>query len=238
MKRKVFIFDFWDTLMQYDYNGLKANQALLDLAISNPNKVDAKTLLDAVNKMFIDIRAESKKLEVKFKDVHKLVHDLLDLKFDKTYEELEDIFISNAYSLTPHDHAYTLLKYLSENDYKIALLSNTILRKETILKILNQHFPLIKFEPLIISSEVVFKKPHPKIYELMLKKLDLIPDLVYFVGDNIDYDVIGPTNAGMFSFFYNHRNAKINVDTINYYEVKSHLDIINYLEEKNHHENN
>jgi putative hydrolase of the HAD superfamily len=236
MKRKVFIFDFWDTLMQYDYNGLKANQALLDVAISNPNKVDAKQLLDAVNKMFVDIRHESKKLEVKFKDVHKLVHDLLDLKFDKSYDELETIFISNAYTLTPHDHAYTLLKYLQENGYKIALLSNTILRKQTIEAILKKNFPDISFDPLIVSSEVVFKKPHPKIYELMLKKLDLIPELVYFVGDNIDYDVIGPTNAGMFAFFYNHRGAKINIESINYYEVKSHLDIINYLEE-HHHEN-
>ena len=232
MKRKVFVFDFWDTLIKYDYDGLKAYSAILAKAISNPSKVSPQQLLDAVKKTFIEIRAESKQLEVKFADVHKLVHEMLDLKFSVTYEEIENIFINNAYSLTEHAHASTLLKYLVENDYRIALLSNTTLRHSTIKGILAKAFPAIKFEPLIVSSDVVFKKPHPKIYQLMLKKLNILPQLVYFVGDNIEYDVIGPTTAGMFAFYYNHHDTKINRDDINYYEVKSLLEIINYLEEE------
>jgi putative hydrolase of the HAD superfamily len=232
MKRKVFVFDFWDTLIKYDYDGIKAYSAVLAKAISNPNKVSPQQLLDAVKKTFIEIRTESKQLEVKFADVHKLVHETLDLKFAVSYEEIEDIFINNAYSLSEHAHASTLLTYLVENDYKIALLSNTTLRHSTIKAILAKAFPAIKFEPLIVSSDVVFKKPHPKIYQLMLKKLNVLPQLVYFVGDNIEYDVVGPTNAGMFAFYYNHHNIKVNREEINYYEVKSLLDIINYLEEK------
>jgi putative hydrolase of the HAD superfamily len=232
MKRKVFVFDFWDTLIKYDYDGLKAYSAILAKAISNPSKISPQQLLDAVKKMFIEIRAESKQLEVKFADVHKLVHEMLDLKFAISYEEIENIFINNAYSLSEHAHATTLLNYLVENDYKIALLSNTTLRHSTIKAILAKAFPAIKFEPLIVSSDVVFKKPHPKIYQLMLKKLNVSPQLVYFVGDNIEYDVIGPTTAGMFAFYYNHHDTKINRDDINYYEVKSLLEIINYLEEK------
>jgi putative hydrolase of the HAD superfamily len=232
MKGKVFVFDFWDTLIKYDYDGIKAYSAILAKAISNPNKVSPQHLLDAVKKTFIEIRAESKLLEVKFADVHKLVHETLDLKFDVGYEEIEDIFINNAYSLSEHAHASTLLNYLVENDYKIALLSNTTLRHSTIKAILAKAFPAIKFEPLIVSSDVVFKKPHPKIYQLMLKKLNVLPQLVYFVGDNIEYDVVGPTNAGMFAFYYNHHNIKVNREDINYYEVKSLLEIINYLEEK------
>ena len=232
MKRKVFVFDFWDTLIKYDYDGIKAYSAILAKAISNPNKVSPQHLLDAVKKTFIEIRAESKLLEVKFADVHKLVHETLDLKFDVSYEQIEEIFINNAYSLSEHAHASTLLNYLVENDYKIALLSNTTLRHSTIKAILAKAFPAIKFEPLIVSSDVVFKKPHPKIYQLMLKKLNVLPQLVYFVGDNIEYDVVGPTNAGMFAFYYNHHNIKVNREDINYYEVKSLLDIINYLEEK------
>jgi putative hydrolase of the HAD superfamily len=232
MKRKVFVFDFWDTLIKYDYDGIKAYSAILAKTISNPNKVSPQHLLDAVKKTFIEIRAESKQLEVKFADVHKLVHDMLDLKFVVSYEQIEEIFINNAYSLSEHAHASTLLNYLVENDYKIALLSNTTLRHSTIKAILAKAFPAIKFEPLIVSSDVVFKKPHPRIYQLMLKKLNVLPQLVYFVGDNIEYDVVGPTNAGMFAFYYNHHNIKVNREEINYYEVKSLLDIINYLEEK------
>jgi putative hydrolase of the HAD superfamily len=232
MKRKVFVFDFWDTLIKYDYDGLESSQAILDCVISNPNKVTSQQLLDAVKKLFVDIRKESKIIEVKFADVHKLAHDMLDLKFNLSYEEIENIFINSAYSLTPHDHAATLLKYLVENDYKIALLSNTTLRLATIKHILNKTFPSINFDPIIVSSDVIFKKPHPQIYQLMLKKLKIEPQLVYFVGDNIEYDVVGPSIAGMFAFYYNHHGNKVNRDDINYYEVKSLLDIINYLEEK------
>ena len=232
MKRKVFVFDFWDTLIKYDYDGLKSSQAILDCSISNPNKVSAQKLLDTVKKLFIDIRNESKMLEVKFADVHKLAHDMLDLKFSLSYEELENIFINNAYSLTPHDHAATLLKYLVENDYKIALLSNTTLRLATIKQILTKTFPSINFDPIIVSSDTVFKKPYPKIYQLLLKKLIIKPELVYFVGDNIEYDVVGPSIAGMFAFYYNHHGNKVSRADINYYEVKSLFDIINYLEEK------
>lgn len=227
--RKVVVFDFWDTLMHYDYDGIKANQAVLDVATKNPNNISAKELLDNINRMFKVIRDESKKIEVKFEDVHRLVHTFLGLEFNKSYLELEKIFIKAAYSLTPHAYAYELLQYLSNNGYRIALLSNTILTRSTIEDIVKTHFPLIKFEPLILSSEVVFKKPHPQIYHLMLTKLKVKPSEVYFIGDNFEYDVIGPTNAGMTSFFYNHRGAKIKDEGISYHEVKSHLEIINIL---------
>jgi hypothetical protein len=42
----------------------------------------------------------------------------------------------------------------------------------------------------------------------MLKKLNIKPELVYFVGDNIEYDVVGPSSAGMFAFYYNHHNLE------------------------------
>jgi putative hydrolase of the HAD superfamily len=232
MSSKVVIFDFWDTLMHYDYDGLKANQAVLDHAIKNPNNVDAKTLLNSVNNMFTTIRNESKKLEVKFKDVHQLVHAMLELEFDKDYLELEQIFIKNAYSLTPHADSYDLLKLLVEKGYQIGLLSNTILTRNTILEILRTHFPLIKFDPFILSSEVVFKKPHPKIYELTLKKLKHKPAFVYFIGDNFEYDVKGPALANFKTIFYNHRGAKIKDESLDYLEVKSHLEIINFFKEQ------
>lgn len=228
---KIFIFDFWDTLMRYDYDGLKANQAILDHAIKNPNKLTAKDLLNQVNLMFTKIRAESKKLEVKFEDVHRLVHQLNGLEFNKSYHELESIFINNAYSMTPHPHAVKLLNYLKQNGFRIGLLSNTILKRATVEAILSSNFSGIDFDPLILSSEVVFKKPHPEIYSYLLSRLKAKPSEVYFVGDNFEYDVKGPIQAGMFAFFYNHSGAKIKETINNYQEINSLDQIIDYLED-------
>ena len=187
-------------------------------------------MLNQVNLMFAKIRAESKKLEVKFEDVHRLVHQLNGLEFNKSYHELESIFINNAYSLTPHPHAVKLLNYLKQNGFRIGLLSNTILKRATVEAILSKHFNGISFDPLILSSEVVFKKPHPQIYSYLLSRLNVKASEVYFVGDNFEYDVKGPVMAGMFSFFYNHSGVKIKEEINNYLEIKTLDEIINHLE--------
>ncbi len=51
-------------------------------------------------------------------------------------------------------------------------------------------------EPLIISSEVGYRKPHPRFYEAACERLGLPAQNVLFVGDDLENDVLGPTRAG------------------------------------------
>lgn len=50
---------------------------------------------------------------------------------------------------------------------------------------------------LVISSEVGFRKPHPKFYEAVCASLGLPPVRVLFVGDDVENDVRGPERAGL-----------------------------------------
>ena len=50
---------------------------------------------------------------------------------------------------------------------------------------------------LIISSEVGFRKPHPRFYEAACVSLGLPPDRVLCVGDDPENDVLGPERAGL-----------------------------------------
>jgi putative hydrolase of the HAD superfamily len=52
-------------------------------------------------------------------------------------------------------------------------------------------------EPLIISSEVGFRKPHPSFYRAACASLALPPDRVLFVGDDPENDVLGPRRSGL-----------------------------------------
>src|SRR4051812_8167546 len=52
-------------------------------------------------------------------------------------------------------------------------------------------------EPLVISSEVGFRKPHPRFYEAACARLGLPADRVLCVGDDLRNDVIGPREAGL-----------------------------------------
>jgi putative hydrolase of the HAD superfamily len=51
--------------------------------------------------------------------------------------------------------------------------------------------------PLVISSEVGFRKPHPAFYQAACASLGLSPGRVLCVGDDLENDVLGARRAGM-----------------------------------------
>ena len=52
-------------------------------------------------------------------------------------------------------------------------------------------------DPLIISSEVGYRKPHPRFYAAACASLGLPPERVLCVGDDPENDVLGPERAGL-----------------------------------------
>lgn len=52
-------------------------------------------------------------------------------------------------------------------------------------------------EPLVISSEVGYRKPHPEFYRAACRSLGLPPGRVLCVGDDPENDVLGPERAGL-----------------------------------------
>jgi putative hydrolase of the HAD superfamily len=52
-------------------------------------------------------------------------------------------------------------------------------------------------ESLVISSEVGFRKPHPRFYAAACASLGLPPRRVLFVGDDPENDLRGPARAGL-----------------------------------------
>ncbi len=53
------------------------------------------------------------------------------------------------------------------------------------------------FDLVVISDEAGFKKPDPKIFQSALSKLNLLPQEVVYIGDNIYDDVEGAFAAGI-----------------------------------------
>jgi len=54
----------------------------------------------------------------------------------------------------------------------------------------------------LASSEYMFRKPSPKLFELALKKAGLNASDVWFCGDNIRADIEGSAAVGMFPVWY------------------------------------
>ena len=59
------------------------------------------------------------------------------------------------------------------------------------------------FDTIIISEEVGLSKPDKRIFELALNKLDVQPEDVLFVGDDLEKDIAGPQNANIKGIWFN-----------------------------------
>lgn len=74
--------------------------------------------------------------------------------------------------------------HLKRKGFKLAALSNTIPPHADYLKTLGV---FENFDVVILSNEVGLLKPDPKIYELILQRLDVNPEETIFIDDDPNY---------------------------------------------------
>jgi len=96
--------------------------------------------------------------------------------------------------IRPFDDTIPTLIELVKRKKKLGIVTNGVSVKqwEKILRLGLEHF----FEFVIISSEVKYEKPSPKIYEIALERLDLPPEEVLMV-DNKTEDLKGAKDVRM-----------------------------------------
>jgi putative hydrolase of the HAD superfamily len=85
---------------------------------------------------------------------------------------------------------------LAVNKYKIGLVSNFALPiavKKTLEK-----FDIAKyFDALIISGDIGWRKPSPRIFKKALQSLNAKASETVFIGDSPHHDIEGAKNSGM-----------------------------------------
>ena len=89
------------------------------------------------------------------------------LGYNKEYPEIEKEFLDNWYTMDPEflDVAKQLI-----GKYKVAMLSNDIKDWSNFLR---GRFEINRFFDVnVISGEVGYRKPDPKIYEILLHEID------------------------------------------------------------------
>jgi putative hydrolase of the HAD superfamily len=61
---------------------------------------------------------------------------------------------------------------------------------------------------LVISSEVGYRKPHAAFYQMTCSSLQLPPERVLCVGDDLENDVVGPRRSGMRGVLLDRHNLR------------------------------
>jgi len=120
---------------------------------------------------------------------------------EENVKEAINIFFKDyVQSLRRRNCAVRTLKTLSKGRYALGLISNFTYAPVIYagLRKLNlSHF----FNAILVSEDVGWRKPHPKIFKEALKRLDKKANQTVFVGDSPVEDVQGAKEVGMITIF-------------------------------------
>jgi len=145
---------------------------------------------------------------------------LLDLLKDKGYTHVPDEIIRQAldslFAITQsnwilEDDAIPTLKKLEADGYRLGLISNAGDDKD--VQQLVQRFEISSYFDFIVTSAAYsYRKPHRRIFELAIANWYFLPSESVMVGDNLDADIGGAKNAGLYAVWISRRAGSSSED--------------------------
>lgn len=207
------IFDLGGTLM-YERSNWSAITAQADEALTNYLRDEGMELnLSTFPREF------RRRLENYFrkreKDLLETTYSfvLRDVLTDKGYGNVSEHVLRTALDrlfaitqtnwLLEEDTLPTLQK-LEEDGYRLGLISNA--GDDQDVQQLARRFGIDRYFDFILTSAACsYRKPHPRIFELALSNWYFLPAEAVMVGDNLDADVRGAQNVGLYAIWLSRR---------------------------------
>lgn len=125
--------------------------------------------------------------------------------FTDFFQEIYTYFSTKEPWYVFSDVVPNLQKWQSQG-VQLGVISNFDTRLNQLLKVLNlEHF----FTSITISSVAGFAKPDHNIFEIALKKHQLIAQQAWHIGDNLSEDYQGAKNAGIRGFWLNRDSSSL-----------------------------
>jgi len=115
---------------------------------------------------------------------------------DELAPELTRIYSAHRFQCaTPYEGALTALRRF-RGRYILGIISNA----NTPLEVLGlEDF----FDHKLYAEEIGPAKPDPRIFEMAVERVPCRPEEFVFVGDSVEFDVMGAINAGVRSVWFN-----------------------------------
>lgn len=145
---------------------------------------------------------------------------LLELLKDKGYASLPDEMIRSAldslFAVTQtnwvlEEDTLSTLKKLEQDGYRMGLISNA--GDDQDVQQLIRRFEISSyFDFILTSAQCSYRKPHPRIFELAIANWYFVPSETVMVGDNLDADIRGAKNAGLYAVWISRRAGQSSED--------------------------
>lgn len=125
--------------------------------------------------------------------------------------------------------ATATLQTLLDQGYRLGLISNAN-DAEDVHVLIDNHDLRHFFEHIYISAALVFRKPHPRIFQIALSQYAVSPERAVMVGDTLGADVLGARNSGLASVWITRRaNAPGNRDHLDTIQPDASIDTLSEL---------
>lgn len=141
---------------------------------------------------------------------------LRDVLTDKGYGDVsEDILrtaLDRLFAVTQtnwvlEEDTLPTLKKLEEDGYRLGLISNA--GDDQDVQQLAHRFGIDQYFDFILTSAACsYRKPHPRIFELALSSWYFLPSEAVMVGDNLDADIRGAQNVGLYAIWLSRRAGR------------------------------
>ena len=94
--------------------------------------------------------------------------------------------------------AKSLLGYLFDRGYTLAVLSNSIFSSKTLKKYMAEFGIEQYFTEVVSSADIIYRKPSGEAFRFVLNALGVSPSPeIYFIGNKLDKDAMGALDAGL-----------------------------------------
>ncbi len=208
-KPKMILFDYGQTLVnEAKFDGVKGTEAVLKYATRNKYNHSAQELqamADAMNQelgRFDPTRRHLFQVEVPNSMFCSYLYESQGVELSIKGAQLDKVFWDAAAPGKPTEGIEDFLDFLKQEGIRVAILSNISYSGEALENRIKEVLPNHEFEFILATSEYMYRKPNPRIFELALEKADLKPEEVWYIGDNYECDIEGARNAGMFPVWY------------------------------------
>ena len=203
-KPKMILFDYGHTLLcEAGFNSLRGKEALFRYIKNNKNNLTPAQIDEFAQDLFNKIRVVREVgMEIHQWHVDRLLCEYLEIEFSVPPAEAESIFWNNASCGTIMPNADKMLDYINANGIRSGVISNIGWSGTALAERINRLLPRNRFEFIIASSECVFRKPNPMLFELALKKAGLDASDVWFCGDSVKNDVEAAAAVDIFPVWY------------------------------------
>ncbi len=202
----VIFFDFSETLVHGELDVPACRRSVVDFLGSCGYRISQMEYEYAIETT-LDWRRNKRqeRLEITSEEFERKTLRLLGIEStDHLIRNIERIEFQH-YNWELFPRVEEILRDLHHN-YHLGIISNS--SSTSVIQVLREKLLFNLFDPIVLSRDVGFRKPDPKIFEYALDLASVNPVDAIFIGDSFMKDILGAKNVGMKTIWIMHHGAE------------------------------